>query len=115
MAKQRTSAPRKISVHTRLVAVEALLLASWLKSLLTDAIVGSGMQSWVKVAVVMGMTIGLLGGLLLWLESLTRESVKHSHQFLRGMAGGASALWIHAGVLLALFLLYARMLHLKVF
>src|SRR5260221_13465142 len=105
---------RGVSLNTRLVAVEALLFAAWLKSLLTDAIVGSGMQSWVKVAVVMGMTIGLLGGLLLWLESLTRQSVKHSHKFVRGLAGGASAFWVHCGVLLALFLLYARMLHLKV-
>jgi hypothetical protein len=104
--------PRKLSLHTRLVAIEALLIAAWLKSLLSDAIVGSGMQSWIKVVVVMGMTIGLLGGLLLWLESLTRESVKSSHKFMRGVASGY---WIHAGVLLALFLLYARMLHLKVF
>jgi hypothetical protein len=103
---------RKVSLNTRLVAIEALLVAAWLKSLLTDAIVGSGMQSWIKVLVVMGMTIGLLGGLLLWLESLTRESVKSSHKFLRGVASG---FWIHGGVLLALFLLYARMLHLKVF
>ena len=121
MAKPRTSngSPRKgarrVLSHGRLVAVEAVLLAAWLKTLLSEAIVASGMQSWVKVLVVMGMTVGLLGGLLLLLESLTREGVKHSHQFLRGLAGGASALWIHAGVLLALFLLYARMLHLKVF
>lgn len=115
MAKPRSSAPRKISLHARLVAVEALLLAAWLKTLLTDAIVGSGMQSWIKVLVVMGMTIGLLGGMLLWLEGLTREGVKSSHRFARGMAGGASVFWIHAGVLLALFLLYARMLHVKVF
>ena len=106
---------RGISLNTRLLAIEALLLAAWLKALLTDAIVGSGMQSWVKVLVVMGMTIGLLGGLLLWLESLTREGVKHGQQFLRGLAGGVPAFWIHCGVLVALFLLYARMLHLRVF
>jgi len=105
---------RAVSLNTRLIAVEALLVAAWLKSLLTDAIVGSGMQSWIKVLVVMGMTIGLLGGLLLWLESLTREGVKHSQKFVRSMAGGIPAFWIHCGVLLALFLLYARMLHLKV-
>ena len=115
MAKQRSGGSRGISINTRLVAIEALLLASWLKSLLSDAIVGSGMQSWVKVALVMAMTIGLLGSLLLWLESLARESVKSSHKFMRGMAGGASVFWLHCGVLLALFLLYARMLHLKVF
>jgi hypothetical protein len=105
---------RGVSLNTRLVAVEALLVAAWLKSLLTDAIVGSGMQSWIKVLVVMGMTIGLLGGLLLWLESLTREGVKHSHKFVRGMTGGIPTFWIHCGLLFLLFLLYARMLHLKV-
>jgi hypothetical protein len=105
---------RGVSLNTRLVAVEALLLAAWLKALLSDAIVGSGMQSWIKVLVVMGMTIGLLGGLLLWLESLTREGVKHSHKFVRGVVGGMPTFWIHLGVLGALFLLYARMLHLKV-
>ena len=113
MAKQR-SGNRGFLTHGRLVAVEALLLAAWLKVLLTDAIVGSGMLSSVKVLVVMGMTVGLLGTVLLWLESLTREGVKHSHQLLRGLAGGAPAFWIHGGVLGALFLLYARMLHLKV-
>jgi hypothetical protein len=113
MARQR-SGKGGFLTHGRLVAVEALLLAAWLKSLLTDAIVGSGMQNWVKVVVVMGMTVGLLGSVLLWLESLTRAGVKQSHQVVRGLAGGASALWVHAGVLLALFLLYARMLHLKV-
>ncbi len=102
---------RGVSLSTRLVAVEALLVAAWLKSLLTDAIVGSGMQSWIKVVVVMGMTIGLLGGVLIWLESLTRESVKSSHKLMRGIAPG---FWIHGGLLFLLFLLYARMLHLKV-
>lgn len=115
MAKQRSGGSRGVSLNTRFVAIEALLVASWLKSLLTDAIVGSGMQPWVKVSLVMGMTIGLLGGLLLWLESLARTSVKSSHKFMKGVAGGASSFWIHCGVLLALFLLYARMLHLKVF
>ena len=108
MAKPRAN----VSLSTRLVAIEALLVAAWLKSLLTDAIVGSGMESWVKVLVVMGMTIGLLGGLLLWLESLTRESVRSSHKLMRGIA---PVFWIHCGVLLALFLLYARMLQLEVF
>jgi hypothetical protein len=103
--------PRKLSLNTRLVAIETLLIAAWLKSVLSDAIVGSGMQNWIKVLVVMGMTIGLLGGLLLWLESLTRESVKSSHKLMRGFA---SAFWIHAALLLCLFLLYAHMLHLKV-
>jgi len=105
---------RGISLNTRLLAIEALLVAAWLKSLLTDAIVGSGMQSWIKVLVVMGMTIGLLGGLLLWLESLSREGVKQGQRVVRGLAGGIPALWIHGGVLLALFLLYAHMLQLKV-
>ena len=114
MANKR-SGKRGFLTHGRLVAVEALLLAAWLKALLTDAIVGSGMQNWVKVVVVMGMTVGLLGSVLLWLESLTRAGVKQSHQAVRGVAGGASALWVHAGVMLALFLLYARMLHVKVF
>ena len=106
---------RGVSINTRLVAVEALLVAAWIKSLLSDAIVGSGMQSWIKVLVVMGMTIGLLGGLLLWLESLTREGVKHGHNFVRGLTGGIPAFWIHCGILFLLFLLYAHMLHLKVF
>lgn len=113
MAKQRSSRGGFLT-HGRLVAVEALLLAAWIKALLTDAIVGSGMQSWVKVVVVMGMTVGLLGSVLLWLEHLTRAGLKQSHQVVRGMAGGVSVFWIHIGVLLALFLLYARMLHLKV-
>jgi len=34
---------------------------------------------------------------------------------VRGFAGTASGFWVHCGVLLALFLLYARMLHVKVF
>jgi len=106
---------RGVSLNTRLVAVEALLFAAWLKSLLTDAIVGSGMQGWIKVLVVMGMTIGLLGSLLLWLESLTREGVKQGHQVVRGLTGGIPAFWIHCAVLFGLFLLYARMLHLNVF
>jgi len=115
MAKPRSNGSRRVSLNTRLVAVEALLLASWAKSLLSDAIVASGLQNWVKVALVMAMTIGLLGGLLLWLESLAREGVKTSHKVVRGFAGTASGFWVHCGVLLALFLLYARMLHVKVF
>ena len=106
MAKPRSNGSRRVSLNTRLVAVEALLLASWAKSLLSDAIVASGLQNWVKVALVMAMTIGLLGGLL---------GVKTSHKVVRGFAGTASGFWVHCGVLLALFLLYARMLHVKVF
>ena len=108
MAKPRSN----VSLNTRLVAIEALLVAAWLKSLLTDAILGSGMESWIKVLVVMGMTVGLLGGVLIWLESLTHEGVRSSHKLMRGFA---PVFWIHCGVLLALFLLYARMLQLKVF
>ena len=99
----------------RLLAVEVVLLIAWIKSLLSDAILASGMAPWAKVLVVMGMTVGLLGGLFLFIENVTREGVKSSQKFLRGAAGGVHWLWIHGGVLLLLFILYARMLKVKVF
>ncbi|MBK7643944.1 MAG: hypothetical protein IPJ19_13000 [Planctomycetes bacterium] len=114
MAKSRTRSRNPLS-HARLVAVEALLLAAWLRSLLSNLILDSQLENWAKVLVVMGMTIGVLGGLLLWIESLTREGMKHGHRVVGGLAGGFSGLWIHALVFFGLFLLYAHMLHLSVF
>ncbi len=101
--------------HRRLVAIEALLLASWGKTQATDAILASGMENWVKVLVVMGMTIGLFGGVLLFLESLAKSGVQHGHSFVKGFTGSGSALLVHAVVLLLLFLLYAHMLRVSVF
>jgi hypothetical protein len=119
MAKKSTasSSGRRGGVlsNHRLLAVEVVLLIAWIKSLLTDAILASGMAPWAKVLVVMGATVGLLGGLFLFIEKVTREGVKTSQQFLRGVAGGVHWLWIHGGVLLLLFVLYARMLKVKVF
>ena len=119
MAKKaaRASSAKRGGIFSnhRLLAVEVVLLVALGKNLLSDAIVASGMAPWAKVLVVMGVTVGLLGGLFLFVESVTREGVKHSQQFVRQLTGGASWLWIHAGALILLFLLYARMLHQKVF
>jgi hypothetical protein len=101
--------------HRKLVAIEALLLAAWGKSQLTDAILASGMENWVKVLVVMGMTVGLFGGVLLFLESLTKSGVQHGHSFVKGFAGSGSALLVHAVVFVLLFVLYAHMLRVSVF
>ncbi|MFM7281827.1 MAG: hypothetical protein ACKO32_08615 [Planctomycetia bacterium] len=101
--------------HRKLVAIEALLLAAWGKSQLTDAILASGMENWVKVLVVMGMTVGLFGGVLLFFESLTKSGVQHGHSFVKGFTGSGSALLVHSVVFVLLFVLYAHMLRVSVF
>lgn len=119
MAAERTRSKRRSTggffSHRRLVAVEALLLAGWGKSLLSEAIVGSQMENWIKVVVVMGMTVGLFGGVLLFLESLTKSGVQQSHSFVRELTGSGSTLLIHAVIFFLLFALYAHMLGIQVF
>ncbi len=57
----------------------------------------------------------IFGGVLLFLESLTKSGVQHGHSFVKGFTGSGSALLVHTVVFVLLFVLYAHMLRVSVF
>ena len=105
--------PRWLS-HRGLVAAEAVLLVGILRDVLSHWIKESTLPNYGKVIVVMAMTVGVFGGLFLFVERFTARTVAGTHKAVRTVTGVMPYWAIHAGILFALFLLYANMLGLKV-
>jgi len=105
--------PRWLS-HRGLVAGEAVLLVGFLRDVLTRWIKASELSNDGKVLLIMGMTIGVFGGLFLFVEKFTARTVAGTHKAVRSLTGVVPYWAVHAGILFLLFLLYANMLGLRV-
>jgi hypothetical protein len=105
--------PRWLS-HRGLVAVEAVLLVGILRDVLARDIKTSSFPNDGKVLLIMGMTVGVFGGLFVFVEKVTARTVAGTHKAVRTLTGVMPYWAVHAGILLVLFLLYANMLGLRV-
>ena len=105
--------PRWLS-HRGLVAAEAVLLVGILRDVLTRGVHGSTFPNYGKVLIIMGMTVGIFGGLFLFVQRLTERTVAGTHRAVRSLTGVMPYWAVHAGILFVLFLLYANMLGLRV-
>ncbi len=105
--------PRWLS-HRGLVAAEALLFVGILRDVLSHWIKEAQAPNYAKVLVVMAMTVGIFGGLFLFVEQIIARTVAGTHRAVRTMTGVLPYWAVHAGILFVLFLLYAHMLGLKV-
>jgi hypothetical protein len=105
--------PRWLS-HRGLVAAEAVLFVGILRDILSHWVKVSELPNYGKVLLVMGMTIGVFGGLFVFVEQFTARTVAGTHKAVRSLTGVMPYWAIHAGILFVLFLLYANMLGLKV-
>lgn len=109
--KRSSSRPGWLS-HRGLIAVEALLLVGIFKDFLTAGVKASQLPGYGKVLFVMALTVGILGGLFVLVERLTARTVAGTYRALPGLL----PYWlVHAGVLLALYLLYASHLGIRAF
>ncbi len=105
--------PRWLS-HRGLVAAETVLVVGILRDFLARWIRGSAFGSDAKVLLIMAMTVGVFGGLFLFVEKFTARTVAGTHKAVRSLTGVMPYWAVHAGILFLLFLLYANMLGLKV-
>jgi len=105
--------PRWLS-HRGLVAGETVLLVGILRDWLTRWIRASELSNATKVLVIMAMTVGVFGGLFLFVEGITARTVAGTHKAVRSLTGIVPFWVVHAGILLLLFLLYANQLGLRV-
>jgi hypothetical protein len=105
--------PRWLS-HRGLVALEAVLLVGILRDVLAGSVKESALPSYGKVLLVMGMTVGVFGGLFLFVERVTARTVAGTHKAMRSLTGVLPYWAAHAGILFLLFLMYASMLGLRV-
>ena len=100
--------------HRGLVAVEAILIAGVFKDLAEDLVVASSLAVTWKVLLAMAFTVGIFGGLFFLVERLTARAVAGGHRLARGLPLILPYWVAHAAVLLALFLLYASTLGVRV-
>jgi hypothetical protein len=105
--------PRWLS-HRGLVAAETVLLVGILRDVLSHEIKSSGAPNYAKVLIVMAMTVGVFGGLFVFVERMTARTVAGTHKAVRSLTGVMPYWAVHAGILFVLFLLYAHMLGLPV-
>lgn len=105
--------PRWLS-HRGLVAAEAVLLVGILRDLLARGIKTSTFSNDGKVLLIMAMTVGVFGGLFVFVERVTARTVAGTHRAVRTLTGVMPYWAVHAGILFILFLLYANMLGLRV-
>ncbi|MFN0009055.1 MAG: hypothetical protein ACKVXR_14225 [Planctomycetota bacterium] len=112
--KKRSSGRPRWFSHRGLVAVEALLVCGLAKDLFTSAVKSSGLAPYGKVLFVMALTVGLFGGLFLFVERFTARTMAGGHRLVRGLPV-ALPFWVaHAAVLLALYFAYANHLGIQV-
>ncbi|HEV8111352.1 MAG TPA: hypothetical protein VGR31_01125 [Planctomycetota bacterium] len=106
--------PRWLS-HRGLVAAEAVLVVGIVRDIVNRSVQGSTLPNYGKVLLIMALTVGIFGGLFLFVEKLTARTVAGTHKVMRSVTG-VMPYWVaHAGILFILFLLYANMHGLRVF
>ena len=103
MAKRssRPSTPSWLR-HRFLVRLEAILVVGVLQEFGSRFVQGSSLPNWGKVLFIMGMTIGLLSGLILLSQGLVGKVLGKAHDALP-----APSLLLHLGAFAGLFILYA--------
>lgn len=112
---QKSGGARSIFSHRGLIAIEAMLVLGVVKDVIFERVRTSDLPNYGKVLVIMAATVGLFGGLFFVIERLTARGVANTHQVLKRMPVVLPTLVIHVVLLFLLFLLYARMLKIKVF
>lgn len=108
--KRSSRRPRWLT-HRGLVAVEALLVCGLLKDFFSDAVKSSAVAPHWRVLFVMALTVGVFGGLFLFVERFTARTVAGGHRMARGVLPYGIA---HAAILVALYFVYANHLGLRV-
>ena len=94
--------------HRRLVAVEALLLAALLESVLEDWVVAQpDLAGWIKVLFSMILVVGLFGGVMLVLEGAAKRSIDRTTGMVKALPVPTPVLAIHSAFLIAIFFAYA--------
>jgi hypothetical protein len=111
--KRSSRLPRWLS-HRGLVAVEALLVCGLAKDLFSSAVKSSSLAPSGKVLFVMAVTVGLFGGLFLFVERFTARTVAGGHRLARGLPFYLPFWVAHGAVLVALFFAYANHLGIRV-
>ena len=113
-ANARRKKGRSWLSHKSLIAVEAVLLAGVVKDLVSDWVKRSSLPGYGKVLFVMALTLGFFAGLLFVVERLTARGVVSTHKAVSALPWPLPRALVHAGMLFALFVAYARMLKIDV-
>jgi hypothetical protein len=90
-----------------------VLLVGVLKDFVADEVRTSALPGYGKVLFVMAATLGMLGGLYYFVEKLSQRGVETTHQAVRSLPLPFAFWMAHALLFLALFLLYAYSLEIR--
>lgn len=115
MARRSSSRPKaraSLFSHRHLIAVEAMLCVGLIKDLVSDAVKASTLPNYGKVLFIMLLTLGLFASLFLIVERLTAQSFASTHKLAKTLPWPLPRGVVHLAMLVALFLFYARILHL---
>jgi hypothetical protein len=110
---QRTSL--RHVMHRSLIAAEAVLVLGVAKDWIWRQVMASTLPGWGKVALSMLTTVGLFGGLFLVVRRMAVRGVWKTHHAAQGMPVFLPTLLLHAALLAVLFVLYARILGIRIF
>ncbi len=109
MAKRRSTFTPGWLRHRALLGAEAALVVGLAQELGNRAVQGSTLPHWGKVLFIMGMTLGLLGGLILFSQGLVGRIIGKAHE-----TAPLPSFLIHLGAFTGLFLLYAMVFGLPI-
>jgi hypothetical protein len=99
--------------HRLLVVAEALLLLGVARDWVWGRVRASDIPDWGKVLLAMALTLGVLGGLIVFARTLLVRGVAQTHA--AAQRAGVGVVLLHFALLVVLFLLYARMLGIDYF
>lgn len=95
--------------HRSLLGAEAVLAVGLLQELGSRLLQGSTLPNWGKVAFIMIMTLGLLGGLILVMQGLIGKVIGKAYD-----AAPAPYVLMHLGAFASLIVLYSMVFHLPI-
>lgn len=93
--------------HRWLVEAEAVLLVGVGQQVLQGYVAHLGWPRWGQVLWTMGCTLGILGGVLLFVRVIAKTSVAKAHQTVQKMPLPLPLLFLHVLAFAGLFCLYA--------
>lgn len=107
MAKKRQSMLPKWLRHRTLLATEAVLIIGVFQELMQRWVMKQELPNTLKVMFVMLATVGIIGLLLVIVQTLVIRSLEKTHEVAKAMFVPLAVMIMHGVILLSIFYLYA--------
>ena len=109
MATQKQKRKRRFFSNARLITIETIslvgLIQVWFEEWLLNR---EEIPGWLKILILMGIMIGILGFLLVYIEQVTKKSLSRAHHVAKSIPFPITMLMAHLAVFALLFYLYGE-------